>query len=277
LADLAKIVIQTRDGVQNKYILLGYGPTLQDIRFFGAMGFLGIIGWYVGMFGSLALIVFALHAFQSGNPDSRNKAFYQTRLVFYSVFSLLAAGSQLLLGVYVRGSFGSGPLERPIAVAMYVIVYPEISIACGSVQALMALFGFARAAGVSSQPDNHLYQWIAWLSWFVTMAGTVMAQLYSLPGGIGADRAPSLAVLSVGIHLLPAFLDFKMRDLPYVFPPNYYYTTGVLADGDGEDLPSTSDEKSELEEREPEIGVPGGTSSPAETSHLPEIIPVNYY
>jgi hypothetical protein len=241
------------------------------------MGFLGVVGWYVGMLGSLSLIAFALHAFQSGNPDSRNKAFYQTRLVLYSLFSLLAVGSQLLLGVYVQGSFGSGPLQKPVAVAMYAIVYPEISIACGSVQALMALFGFARAAGVSSQPDNHLYQCIAWLSWFVTMAGTVMAQVYLLPGALGAGRAPSMTVLSTGLYVLPAFLDFKMRNLPYVFPPDYYYTPCTPADGDEEDLPSTSDEKSELEASEPTPFIRNDSSSPAETAPVPEVVPVNCY
>jgi hypothetical protein len=238
------------------------------------MGVLGIVGWYVGLFGSLSLIVFALHAFQSGNPDSRNKAFYQSRLVFYSVFSLLAAGSQLLLGVYVVGNFGTGPLQNPIAVAMYLIVYPELSIVCGSVQALMALFGFARAAGVISQPDNHLYQWMALLSWFVTMAGPVMAQVYCLPAGDEAGRAPSLTVLSVGLHLLPAFLDFKMRNLPYVFPPDFYYTPGALSVVEVEDLPSTSDEKSELEAREITLN---DASSRVESSRFPEVVAVNFY
>jgi hypothetical protein len=271
--DMAEIVIQTQDGLNSGYIPLSYDPTLRDIRFFGAMGVLGIVGWYVGLFGSLSLIVFALHAFQSGNPDSRSKAFYQSRLVFYSVFSLLAAGSQLLLGVYVMGNFGSGPLQNPVAVAMYLIVYPELSIVCGSVQALLALFGFARAAGVISQPDNHLYQCMALLSWVVTMAGPVMAQVYSLPAGDGA----SLIVLSVGLHLLPAFLDFKMRNLPYVFPPDLYYTPGALSVLDVKDLPSTSDEKSELKASEPKSCTLNDASSSAETSRFLLIVAVKVH
>lgn len=275
---MTELVVKTREGLSSNYIHSTYDPSLQDIRFFGAMGFFGILGWYVGLMGSLSLIVFALHAFQTGNPESRNRAFYQSRLVFYSVFALLAAGSQLLLGVYVMGTFGRGPLQRPVTVAMYVIVYPEIAVACGCVQAVTALFGFARAAGVSAQPDNHLYQCMAWFSWFVTIAGTAMAQVYLLPGADGAGRAPTLSVLTFGIHMLPAFLDFKMRNLPFAFPLDYYNTTAMVDVEDGVTMNEAGSESgSDVNVEQPkttEIETPANEIS-IETP-LPEAIPVCY-
>ncbi|KAG7373322.1 hypothetical protein IV203_034046 [Nitzschia inconspicua] len=274
LADLAEIVIRTQKGISSNYVHSEYDPTLQDIRFFGAMGFFGIIGWYVGLMGGLSLIAFALHALQSGNPGSRNRAFYQSRLVFYSIFSLVAAGSQLLLGVYAKGNFGSGPLPQPVSIAMYVIVYPEIAITCGSVQAVTALFGFARAAGVSAQPDNHLYQYMTWLSWLMTIAGTVMTQVYLLPGGEGAGLAPTVTVLTFGVYMLTAFLDFKMRNLPFTFPSDYYNN---FADCGAEDGGITSDAESESgsdEEKQPETK--GGANETSIEASLPGALPVCY-
>ncbi|KAL3914682.1 MAG: hypothetical protein SGILL_006005 [Bacillariaceae sp.] len=211
------------------YIPRSYDPTAQDVRFVGAMGFLGIVAWYVGLFGSLSSIQFTLYAFQSGNPESRNKAYYQSRYIFYSTIFLLAGASQLLLGVYIMKEFGSGPLPRPISTAMYVVMYPEISIGVGALQASTALYGFVRASGVTATPTNHYYQCTIWFCWLVTIAGTAMAQVYSLPDGMGAGRAPSLVVLTLSLHLLLSFVDFKMRTIPHQFPLEYYFTP-VLED-----------------------------------------------
>lgn len=276
LLDLAEIIITTRQGLSSNYVHTTYDPTLQDIRFFGAIGFLGIIGYYVTMLGALCLIVFALHAFQSGYPDSRNRTFYQSRLVFYSIFSLLAAGSQLLLGVYVKGNVGSGPLSNPVSVAMYVIVYPEISIACGSVQAVTALFGFARAAGVSAQPDNHLYQCMAWFSWLMTIAGTAMAQVYLLPEGNGSGRAPTLIVLTFGASMLPSFLDYKMRNLPYAFPSDYYNTLETDEDVDGDKMTNDVNTDSDTDVEQPKEPPATDANEISIEAPLPVAIPVMY-
>jgi hypothetical protein len=245
--DLAHNIEQTSQGFYSGYIPHSYDPTTQDVRFVGAMGFVGILGWYTGLFGSLLLTQFTLHAFQSGNPESRNRAYYQTRYIFYSTVFLLAGASQMLLGVYVMKEFGSGPLARPISVAMYVVMYPEVSIGVGALQASTALYGFVRASGVTATPDNHVYQCIIWLCWLVTIGGTAMAQVYSLSDGMGAGRAPSLIVLTLSLHLLLSFLDFKMRTIPYQFPVEYYFTPVTERDlesvGKGE--PETESDKSE--------------------------------
>jgi hypothetical protein len=105
----------------------------------------------------------------------------------------------------------------------------------------------------------------------------IMAQVYSLPGGLGAGRAPSMIVLSIGLNVLPAFLDFKIMNLQDVFPQDYYYTPCTPADGEEEDLPSASDEKSGPEASEPTPFIRNDSSTLAETAPVPEIVPVNCY
>ena len=112
--ELAEVVVQTHDGLNSGFIPLSYDPTLQDIRFFGAMGFLGIVGWYVGLLGSLALIVFALHAFQSGNPDSRNKAFFPK-----SASTVLPTGDSSRILAKALAAH-SGPMGRGMSRRLWV-------------------------------------------------------------------------------------------------------------------------------------------------------------
>jgi hypothetical protein len=222
---LVEVIKTTQRGYDSQFIPRAYDPTLQDIRFVGSMGVLGTIGWYASLYGSLACVAFAIFAFQSGKPGLRNRSFYQTRLVFYSTVMLIAAASQVLLGAYVMKEYGTGPLPNgPIIVSMYVVLYPEVNLACGCVMVATALFGFARAAGVSAVPDNHMFQAMAWFSWLVNVGGVAMFQIYALPEGVGIGRAPSLVMLMVGMFVLPAFLDYKMRTLPLKFPEGYYAT-----------------------------------------------------
>ncbi|KAL3925861.1 MAG: hypothetical protein SGILL_000110 [Bacillariaceae sp.] len=245
LTELANNYNETKE---NGFIPSLYNPTDQDVRFLGTMGFVGILGWYVGLFGALALIGFTLHAFQSGNPESRNRSYYQSRYIFYSASMMFAGVSQLLVGIYAIAEIGAGPLPLPIRAAMYLVVYPEVAMAVGALQSCMALFGFVRAAGVVAKPNNHLYQCVACFSYLVTVAGTAMAQVYSLPEGIGAGRIPALVVLTLPLHMLLAYLDLKMRWVPEAVRFDYYFNQLSTEEKDAEqpDVDTASDRSGSL-------------------------------
>jgi hypothetical protein len=129
ITDLTNVGKTARSGVG--FIPAAYDPSEGDVRFVGAMGMLGILGYGAGFLGSLAFIQFALYQYQSGNAQSRPGSYYRGRLSFYCFELFLVGLSQFLLGIYTISSFGKGPLDFPVGVAMYTVYFPEISIFCG--------------------------------------------------------------------------------------------------------------------------------------------------
>jgi hypothetical protein len=61
---------------------------------------------------------------------------------------------------------------------------------------------------------------VGWSGYTVSMQ--ILTQVAYAPGGNAAARAPSTMMLTLGINVLPAFLDFKMRTTPEEVPADYY-------------------------------------------------------
>ena len=61
----------------------------------------------------------------------------------------------------------------------------------------------------------------------------IYVQIAYLPGGTLAAAAPSRACLTMGIHILPAFLDYKMRTTPQDISADYY---GLESDVDAKEV-----------------------------------------
>lgn len=244
ITDLTNVGRGARSG--SAFIPEAYGPSEGDVRFVGAMGMMGVLGYGTGFLGSLSFVQFALYSFQTGNPQARPGSYYRGRLSFYSFCLLLVGVSQLLLGSYVLSSFGNGPLPKGgIAVAMYMVNFPEISVFVGLVQILLASFGLARSFGVANGADNHAFQALAAFSWICTVSMQNLTQIAYAPGGTAAGMAPSVTMLTLGLNVLPAFLDYKMRSTPEDMES--YYSMESVAEG-GVPEPRVESEVSDDEE-----------------------------
>lgn len=229
-------VIETQRTISNGAILLeeyistpfipdDYLPTKRDVRLFGAMGVIGIICYGVAFFGSLAFTAFAIYAFDSGKPMSRDARYYRGRLVLYSFVLVIAGMSQLLLGGYVLYEFGNGPLSPPMGVAMYKVHYPEITVAIGSLQMLVGYYGVARYLAFSriAGPSNNQFQILLAFQWIAMLLLQYIVQIgYGYDTGNENAAIASYSLLSVALNVLPAFLDFKMRTVPRIITKDYY-------------------------------------------------------
>ena len=60
------------------------------------------------------------------------------------------------------------------------------------------------------------------------MSMQVLAQVAQAPGDAAAAAAPTLACVYLGIALMPAFLDWKMNNLPEDLDVINYYGTPLL-------------------------------------------------
>lgn len=199
--------------VENPFIPEDYLPTIRDVRFFGAFGIMAVFAYGVSFLGSLALTAFAIYAIDTGNGASRNDRYYGSRLVFYSFIVVIAGLSQVLVGSYTLYEFGSGPLLPPVSVAMYQIHFPEISMAVGCLQMVIGYYGILRYLGwVKRGPEDHQFQILIAFQWASMLGLQNLVQIGYAEGDEGAGAAPSVALLSVGMNILPAFLDFKMRE-----------------------------------------------------------------
>eukprot|EP00980_Cylindrotheca_fusiformis_P001395 scaffold345_cov134-Cylindrotheca_fusiformis.AAC.6 len=219
----------SKDYISNPFVPAEYLPTIRDVQLVGSLGILGEISYMVSFYGALAVSAFAISSFDSGKPMARDAQFYRGRLLFYSFVIIVAGISQLLLGAYFVFEFGGGPLSPAINVAMYTCYYPEINIAVGSLQMFIGYYGIARYLGfVPITPHNHHFQIAILLQWICMLALQYIVQIsLSTEDGPPAHLS-AMVLLSVGLNVLPAFLDYKMRTTPYSISQWYYGTDEAL-------------------------------------------------
>ena len=221
ITDLTMVGRAARSGAA--FIPEAYGPSETDVKFVGAMGMMGILGYGTAFLGSFSFIQFALYSFQAGKPEDRSGGYYRGRMGLYSFTLFLVGLAQFLLGVHILESFGNGPLENgAIGVAMFLVNFPEISIFVGLVQILVSIYGFMRMYGIRNDPEDHTFQAAVLFQWVMLVSLTIITQIAYLPGGDGAPMSPSVTMLTLGSNVLPAYLDFKMRTVPEPLPSDYY-------------------------------------------------------
>ena len=246
------------DPAENPFIPTAYNPTSFDVKFIGAMGVLSIMGYGFGFLGSLSFMEFSLFAYQSGKPQDRSGVYYRGRMSFYMLLLTLVGFTQLCVGSISLSIAGSGPLGNgPIAVAAYVVFFPEITIFIGLLQLVMGLWGMARRFGyLVGGTDDNSYQIAMAFTWCCVLSMMVMTQVSWADGGTIAGAAPTIATLTFGIHLLPAFLDFKARSTPDVLPEDYYGVAGPAeVDPEEQYSPSKKMEAPTPSEQEPQPSV----------------------
>lgn len=199
-----------------------YNPTADDVWFVKAMGMLGAGTFCLFLFGSYALLVMSLHAYHKNDPYTRNAGYYRTRLTFYSAVMAVAGLAQLMLGAFVLDKYGSGPLPAPVVVAMFLIWFPEISVFVGLVFVLNGLYGMYR--GMFKQTDYNfaITMWFQMLCTLILMVGV---QTWYAPGDKMAKAVPTLASLTLGVSLMPIFLDYLGRTMPEDITEDYYYSS----------------------------------------------------
>lgn len=250
------IGMASASGDPNSFVFGDYGQTQADNRAIATSGILGILSYGFGFLGATTFLQFALYAFHSGKPETRNADYYRSRSTFYNFLLFVAGFSQLFLGCYLLARFGRDLQSGPVAVAMYVVRYPSISVLVGLVQVLNALWGLARARGFlvpgESWSRDVSYQASIGLGWFLQLVLQVIVQPASLPPQFAA-AAPAVAALSLGLNLMPAFLDYKARNLP-AYPQTLlsYYgleeshdEAGKMQQQEDPEAPSTDNDENE--------------------------------
>jgi hypothetical protein len=164
------------------------------------MGILVILTYYrTGFLGSVPFREFSLFAYQSGKVSSRSASYYRSRMNLYIFLLGLASLTQMLLGIYALSAFGSGPLEPPIAVTVYVVHYPELAIFVGLVQLIMGIWCMARRFGVlNGRTDDHSFQIGMAITCLFVLSMMVMTEVSWAPDGMLAPAAPTIAA-DVGV------------------------------------------------------------------------------
>ncbi|CAB9496059.1 expressed unknown protein [Seminavis robusta] len=208
---------------ENVFIPFEYEPSDADVQFVGAIGIVAILTYGFAFVGSIAFMVWSLYGYTNGNHEQRSGSYFKGRLGFYSGVLSLAGIAQLLLGTYCSVKFSARTLsEGPVHVAFLFVTYPVISILVGTVQFLNGLWGFARSYGYHLGANDVSFCMSLAMQWVLVLSLQIVAQIGYLPGGEAAAAAPTVAAFSLGLNLMPAYLDQKMRSLPAEFPEHYY-------------------------------------------------------
>jgi hypothetical protein len=167
---------------------------------------------------------FALFAYQNGKQADRGGLYFFGRMSFYTFMLTMAGISQLLLGCYLLRNFGSGPFAGTVDVAFYVVSFPQISIVVGLVQTINGLWGLFRSIFNMAHwgPNDNSYPIAILIQWFLVLTLQILTQISYPPADTLAAAAPTVALISVGLNVMPAYLDYKMRNLSPVMTEDYY-------------------------------------------------------
>ena len=187
-----------------------------------------------------------------GKPTDRTASYFQSRLTYYGFGLALAGLSQLLLGAYVTSKFGGGPLLPAIGVAMYIVHFPGINIFVGLVQLLTGIFALLRRYGfMNNGPNDNRLQYCAAFMWLCMLSMQILTQVGYAPEGMFAPAAPTIACLSLGISVMSAYLDFKMRNTPEELPADYYGNPQIQeqAKEDEKQMPEADEEMGGADEQ----------------------------
>jgi len=209
------------DASENKFIPLDYNPTNSDVRFVGAMGVLGIMVYGFSFVGSMAFLVWSLHSYTTNNFADRSGSYFRSRLTTYSLALTIAGLVQFLLGCVCKARFDVTDKSQPVMVAFLMVTFPEISIFVGLLQLLNGLWGVARSFGVGVGKTVNFQISLAF-QWIAVLVLQDLVQVSRLPGDAGIPLTPFLAVFSLGLTLMPAYLDHKANTLPTTMPDDYY-------------------------------------------------------
>jgi len=209
---------------------------------------------------ALLFFLFSLYAYQSGKPEARNASYYRGRMGFYCGMLFIAGFTQLVLGAYIINNFGGGELEMgPIAVAVFVVNFPAIAVFVGLIQILNAIWGLARylkLGGLGQDKTCYAYQISVFIGWFLQFALQVLTEVSYLPGGAESQALAAITTISVGLNLMPAYLDYKARTVPEKFDADYFGTmcdrasSQVEEESDGAPLDAVERALSKEEEKE---------------------------
>ena len=209
----------------NVFIPVEYNPTSTDVRCVGAMGVIAIMVYGFSFVGSVAFMVWSLNAYTTNSTSDRSGSYFKGRLMVYSAVLAIAGLVQFLLGCYCEANFDVNWGEiGPVSVAFLVISFPEIAVWVGLLQMINGVWGVARSYGICLMENASMpvYQVSLAFQWLNVIVLQNVIQIACLPGDSHAAVSPFLACFSLGLTLMPAFLDHKANTLPETLPEDYY-------------------------------------------------------
>lgn len=202
------------DPNDNPFIPAEYNPTSPQVKFVGSMSFLALMAYAIGYIGSLGFMSFSMHAIQAGKAQDRSGIYFRGRAKTYNCLLMLAGFTQLALGSFIINTFGNGPLAQPIFAVVYPVIYfPEISVTVGLLQIITGAIGVARSVRNKSR-NSFWFQALCFFMFVCMISMQILSQIAYAPEGTAAAAAPTLACVYFGITFMPAFLDWKMNNVP---------------------------------------------------------------
>lgn len=199
-------------------------------EFYFSMGILKMFFLRFMQYGSLAVAMFTLFAFQSRKGHLKNASYYRKRLVFYSfmyaangIFGYLVPGAKVYLD-----NEDNLPVKKPIEpLVIFVgqpITVPEITMAAGAVFALVGIYGMARGLGLA-QTDNRYLQ-IAMVVAYILYLGAVVLTEFSIGGRV--DAAMTAGVEFMNGHIILSYLDQKAKTMPETMDEDYFHDDAIV-------------------------------------------------
>jgi hypothetical protein len=183
---------------------------------------------FVSVLALAGSFLFAMYDFINGTPKSPATSF-RGRMFFYSFVVALVGFTQLLLGSYIQKNFAddSGKLEHgPICVPLYEVSCPAMNIIMGLLQTMFGAWGVnssLQASVFMDYPFDKIFRIAMFGFWILQLVLQFITQIGVVAGTLYSCTAPTFFCLAVGLNLMPAYLDYKMRSLPEVIDKVEYY------------------------------------------------------
>jgi hypothetical protein len=207
------------------FIPTTFNPTEEQVDSIAAFETFGFIAYAANLIGALTFFSTKLFRMQSESGLTvYNRAYYNSRQMYYTFLTLLAGFTQLVLGFYVQDEFGDGRYGDPIGYGPFLVSYPEISIAMGFLIFFHGVILFLRSVGPHESRVQYVSHFEVW-TFFVFLAAAgmqILAQVAVAPSTASISAINIFNVL--GLAVMPTYLDIKACATPETVADDYYST-----------------------------------------------------
>lgn len=118
--------------------------------------------------------------------------------------------AQLLLGAYILSNTWEGPFSNdPVAVAMFVVLFPKICITVSLIHMSNAKYGMARSFGFHCGPDDHIFH-------ISTLPGFSLSFCKFWFKLLRRFEVLRQLLITLVLSIIVAFLDFQMCTTPKI-------------------------------------------------------------
>ncbi|CAM9561812.1 unnamed protein product [Phaeothamnion confervicola] len=226
--------VYDKSGTQ-PWIPAAFEPTSSEVKAVAVMGIMGVAAYAATLIGALTFFHFQFYRYITNQLSLYNSLYFTGRTWYYGSLLLLTGVGQLALGGFVIARYsdymldtGNGRLSAPIAIGLYAVSYPQISIVVGLIQILQGAAVWLRCARPAAADKDRVFPLFFVGAFLLTLVLQVYTQLGTIDMPL-PQASSAIGVYTIGLSIMPMYLVAKSSSTPMEVAAADYCMTDAAA------------------------------------------------